>query len=402
MNIIFLSYWGIEEGLTASTVIPHLRILNDIEVVDTIFFYTIERGPAHAEIALPQKVRHIPLKSSTKYLSKISDFIRFPRIMQKAITKHRVQLMFCRGAPAGALGYLVHRLTRVEYVVESFEPHAQYMVESGVWHKWGLRFHFQRYWEARQIETASYLLPVSQTMKTSLLHRGVPAEKIFVMPCAVDTNDFVFSAEHRRSIRQSLHIPEDCTVGIYVGKFGGLYYDKEAFEIFHWAMKFFEKFRIIILSPNDKTEIVNKLVGAGLPEGTYHVCKTAHHEVPAFLSAADVAFGFFKPSPSIRFSSPIKIGEYWAVGLPVFIPEGIGDDSGIIESEKLGALFHLSRLSEAFEKMQGLLRQDRNQLRQKIRSLAFQHRSFSTNTTIYRKIFNELMHRKGTRYAPQR
>jgi glycosyltransferase involved in cell wall biosynthesis len=401
MNIMFVSYWGIEEGLTASTVIPHLRILNDIEEVDAIFFYTIERGPAHAEITLPQKVRHIPLKSSTKYLSKISDFIRFPRIMQKAVIKHQVQLMFCRGAPAGALGYLVHRLTRVEYVVESFEPHALYMAESGVWHKWGLRFHFQRYWEARQMETARYLLPVSHTMKSNLLKRGVPVEKIFVMPCAVNTNHFVFSVEHRRSIRQLLHIPDECIVGIYVGKFGGLYYDKEAFEIFHEAMKFFQNFRIIILTPNDKTEITDKMARARIPEDAYHVLKTAHDEVPAFLSAADLAFGFFKPSPSIKFSSAIKIGEYWAVGLPVFIPEGIGDDSAIVENEKLGTLFRLSGLNEAFKQMQALLQQDRNQLRHKIRNLAFQHRSFSTNNTIYRKIFNELRHRKGTRYAPQ-
>ena len=394
MNIMFISYWGIEEGLTASTVIPHLKILNDIGEVDSILFYTIERGPSGGEITLPQKVRHIPLRSSTKYLSKISDFIRFPRIMQKAIIKHQVQLMFCRGAPAGALGYLVHRLTKVEYVVESFEPHAQYMLESGVWHKWGLRFHFQRYWEARQIETARYLLPVSHTMRTSLVKRGVPVDKIFVMPCAVNADDFVFSAGRRRSIRELLHIPDECIVGIYVGKFGGLYYDNEAFEIFHGAMRFFEKFRIIILSPDDKTEIVNKLGRAGLPEGTYHVLKTAHHEVPAFLSAADVAFGFFKPSPSIKYSSAIKIGEYWAVGLPVFIAEGIGDDSAIIESENVGVLFDLSNLSEAFEKMQGLLGQDRNELRRKIRILAFQHRSFSTNSTIYRKIFNALLHRK--------
>jgi hypothetical protein len=237
-------------------------------------------------------------------------------------------------------------------------------------------------------------------MKDRLLLRGVPADKIFVMPCAVDTNDFVFSAERRRSIRQLLHIPDDCIVGIYVGKFGGLYYDKEAFEIFQGAMKFFEKLRIIILTPNDKTEIVNKLLRAGIPEGTYHVMEAAHEEVPAFLSAADLAFGFFKPSPSIKFSSAIKIGEYWGVGLPVFIPDGIGDDSAIIENEKLGALFHLSGLNEAFERMQGLLRQDRHQLRHKIRNLAFQHRNFSTNTTVYRKILHELSDAKGTVPGP--
>jgi glycosyltransferase involved in cell wall biosynthesis len=393
MNILFLSYWGIEEGLTASTVIPHLAILNEVDAVDRIFFYSIERVPRRVDVKLPEKVWHMPLTSSSRYISKISDFIRFPLTIRKTIETHQIRLMFCRGAPAGALGYLVHRLTGIEYIVESFEPHARYMIESRVWHAWGLRFNFQRYWESMQIKTARYLLPVSYAMKEHLLRQGVPNDKIFVMPCAVNTDDFIFNGERRTSIRHALDIPQDCIAGIYVGKFGGLYYDKEAFEIFKQALNFFKNFKIIILSPNDTTEIEGKLRGVGVPDGRFHVLNVDHREVPAFLSAADLAFGFFKPSPSIKFSSAIKIGEYWAVGLPVLIPTGIGDDSMIVQQEKAGAVFDLSNLAEAFVTMRDLLRQDKSLLRDRIRNLAFQYRNFSTNSHIYKTIFTEMFKR---------
>ena len=37
-----------------------------------------------------------------------------------------------------------------------------------------------------------------------------------------------------------------------------------------------------------------------------------------------------KPVPTKRYCTPVKDGEYWALGLPVIITEGISDDSGII------------------------------------------------------------------------
>ncbi|GEM_PF-6753269 len=43
MNILFLSYWGINEGLTAATVFPHLEILAGFSNIDKVLLVTIER-----------------------------------------------------------------------------------------------------------------------------------------------------------------------------------------------------------------------------------------------------------------------------------------------------------------------------------------------------------------------
>jgi len=63
-----------------------------------------------------------------------------------------------------------------------------------------------------------------------------------------------------------------------------------------------------------------------------------HDEIPKFLSASDVAFATIRPAPSRHFCSAIKVGEYYANGLPVIITDGVGDDSDIILNEKVGVI----------------------------------------------------------------
>ena len=57
--------------------------------------------------------------------------------------------MIAEGAPAGAMVYLLWQKTRLPFYVESFEPHADYMRESGVRRSWDPRYWFQRHREKR-------------------------------------------------------------------------------------------------------------------------------------------------------------------------------------------------------------------------------------------------------------
>ena len=50
-----------------------------------------------------------------------------------------------------------------------------------------------------------------------------------------------------------------------------------------------------------------------------------HHQVPVWLSAADVGLAFVRPEPAKRASAPTKVGEYLACGLAVVAISGVGD-----------------------------------------------------------------------------
>jgi glycosyltransferase involved in cell wall biosynthesis len=396
MRILYLGYWGLLDGLTTSTIFPHLRLLQDRADVTAIRLVTIERGSqAQSELQFEpgykvNKISFEPLRSRpgrNVILNKIEDFTRFPNELIKQVTAFKPDFILARGAPAGALAYLVWQKTKLPFYVESFEPHADYMLESGVWQRYDPRYLFQRHWEKKQKQLASGLMPVAENYRQQLIREGVPANRIATVPCSVDTNAFTFNAKSRQRIRQLLGLADNAVVGIYVGKFGGIYYDAEAFEVFRAAADYFgSDFRLIILTPDSAETVRAKLAAVGL-EAKAIVTKAPHAEVPDYLTAADVAFATIKPAPCRLFCSAIKIGEYWASGLPVLVTPGVGDDSAIIEAENGGAVFDLSQqgsVQVALTHLASIMQQ--TGYRDRIRALAFHYRTLDRARTAYESL----------------
>ncbi|MFD2720960.1 glycosyltransferase [Hymenobacter monticola] len=386
MRILFLGYWGLNDGLTASTVFPHLQILQARPDVAAIRLVTIERGAeAQADLRFApgfetDKISFEPLRSKPSgniILNKIEDFTRFPNELVKQVAEFRPDFILARGAPAGALAYLVWKKIKLPFYVESFEPHADYMLESGVWRRYDPRYLFQKHWERRQKQLALGLMPVAENYRQQLVQEGVPAGRVVTVPCSVNARDFAFSAEARARVRQRLNWAAEAVVGVYVGKFGGIYYDAEAFGVFRAAADHFGPgFRLLVLTPDPVAEVQRKAAAAGIAAGAVFVIKAPHHEVPDYLAAADFAFATIKPAPCRRFCSAIKIGEYWASGLPVLVPPGVGDDSAIAEAEGGGAVFDLglpASLPAALGRIGAVL--VRPGYRAAIHELAVRHRS---------------------------
>lgn len=397
MNILYLGYWSIEESLTASTIFPNLERLSSYRAINKIVFSTIERDKSYVKYNGPErkKINFHPLYSLNLHfdlITKIFDFILFPIKLKRLCKTYKIDKIIARGSAAGALVFKVSKILNIPLVVESFEPHADYMEESGIWSKDSLKYWFQKKWENEIKKDADFLAVVSNNYAEQLGKEGVSQEKIFVVPCCVDLENFKFSDDKRLALRRNLEINENQMVGVYVGKFGGTYYDEESFEIFYHTFDFFNKnLFIIILTPHDKEDVKNRLLLKGLPESNFFIDKVPHHEVPAYLSAADFAFSTVRPSPSKKFCSAVKNGEYWANGLPILTSDGIGDDTSIIRNEKKGgAIFDLSKnnLLEALEDLNKLLHNSsREELNVSICGLAEKYRNFKSAHVFYDKIF---------------
>lgn len=390
MNVLFISYWGINEGLSQATVLPHVRLLASFEYIGKVVLCSIERDTFTAP-TVTEKVIHVPLVSKNLknvLLNKLKDYTDFTRKVTEIVIEEDIQLIICRSSLAGGIGYRVSKRTRVPYVVESFEPHASYMLESGVWSKMDPRYWIEMFFQKAQRKTATYLLPVSNSYSQFLVKKGMPREKIIVVPCVVNTSTFF---RKKNDLRLTIGIGADVIVGIYVGKFGGLYYETEAFKIFAAARDVFAKFYLLILSPQDKQWIELRIRESGFKDNEFKVIQVGHNEVPDYLSIADLAFATYKPSDSKKYLSPIKIGEYWACGLPVLLTHGVGDDSLVIEQEDCGATFSYERgnVTESLKKIQCQLK-DPEKLHRKARYLAMTYRDPEILRKAYVKITQDI------------
>jgi glycosyltransferase involved in cell wall biosynthesis len=291
-------------------------------------------------------------------------------------------------------GYWLNLVTRVPYIVESFEPHAAYMSESGIWSKYGLACIIESYYEKMAKKTATALVVVSYNYYKQLVEiEHISSKKVYLAPCAVQLDIFHPCMAQRRSKRAELAIMETERVGIYVGKFGGIYYDAEAFNLFKRAYDFFKgEFRLLILTPTPIFIIESRLESVQFPLDRVLITYASHHEVPNYLAAADFAFSPIKPTASRRFCSPIKDGEYWAMGLPILITEGVGDDSDIIRDGSVGgAIFDICRPLSIFAALTEILKQlQAPECGQQVRKLAISYRNFDIQKRVYSEIFSSL------------
>lgn len=395
MNILYIGYWSIDDILTQSCILPHLKVLSEFKSVDYTVFCSIERNrnlkPSRMFF---QNFHHVPLNSKNmklNILTKILDFYLFRKKLLNIINQYKIDYILCQGSLAGSLGYLLWKKTGINFSVETFEPHAKYMKESGTWTKLDPRYIIQKLWEEKQKKHADYLFPVAYNYKKKLIDEGINPERIEVAPIEVDLEKFRFNPESKRKIRSTLNISENTIVGIYIGKFGDIYFEKEAFVLFKKAHDYFQNFYLIIGSPQPEKFINRNLQEIGYPLEKKWVSFIPNDQIPGYLSAADFAFSLIKPSKHKKYCAPVKNGEYWACGLPILIPDGIGDDSDILKRFGLGVVFTGDNYEQYFEKLQSLIKAD---LKDEIRGLAEKYRNPKQINNIYEKIFN--MGRKST------
>ncbi|MDB4835081.1 glycosyltransferase [Cyclobacteriaceae bacterium] len=371
---LFINYWGVEEGLTQSTSFPSLRLLQEDSRVESVVFCSIERkGKPSLKSDLGSKITFFSLISKDKrcnILNKFDDYLSFPSQLKQLVDEHNLNFIIARGASAGNLAYLLYKKTKLPFVVESFEPHAEYMLESGTWSKRSLKYQIQRFFEKKQIDLCKGLITVSDSYKKRLISEGVDSCRIEVARCPVGES---FFEENKKNGGTGV-------VGVYVGKFGDIYYKEEVLSLFDKAYQYFEGFQLKIATPQNDSFI--QVLRNRYPDA--FIDFVPFENIPGFLSSADFAFATVREAPVRLFCSPIKVGEYWAQGLPVMLTKGVGDDAGIIEHTGLGALFSINEedtIDIAFEKIGELIKDTSS--RNKIRQLAVLYRSLDHTKRAY-------------------
>jgi glycosyltransferase involved in cell wall biosynthesis len=242
------------------------------------------------------------------------------------------------------------------------------------------------------LRRAAGLITVSERYAQRLRNSGPIAAHIHVVPCTVDLQRFRFSGSDRAHIRARWKWSAQDIVGVYLGKFGGIYLDELAFQAFAEFLRWANGMgRLLVITATPEEEVRSGLSRHGVDQKSVRVIRATHGEVPAYLSAADLAFALYKGTPSSAYLSPVKNGEYWANGLPVLMTRGVADDSALIEREPIaGALFDPegNDLVRALEQLRSTLATPDQ--RERTMAFARQHRSRERMARTYEELLAEL------------
>lgn len=343
LRVLYLTTWAYGDGLSVASARPPLRALAARSEVSEIVYATFdatERPTAQVSREIAGKVRHSALVAERRLAPAGALAARLPaaRRLLRREAASGVDLVVCRGATAAGLGVSLKRRHGIPLVVESFEPHADYMAAAGEWQRFGPKYIMQRRIERQAIARADLLVTVSEGYADHLARAGVARKRLAVLPCRADPEVFRPDAGRRAEIRARLGLSGP--VCVYAGKFGGLYLGPvEAARVLTGVREAFsdDGLSILILTPGEAGPVRLAFAAAGLG-GCTSVFSALPEEVPGYLDAADFGISFHRSSPWSFAFSPIKHSEYWASGLPVLCPAGVGDDARRIPGTGLGSV----------------------------------------------------------------
>ncbi len=336
-----------------------------------------------------------PLKWHSGHLKlflKAWDFITslFLSILIRLI--YQTKIVISLGTVAGSFAYLLSRMLLMKSFIYQFERHSEFLKDFGIWKGSTISFSLLNYLESISGNNSEWIATGTNHMLERLKREGAKG-KTYLLPSCVDENIFDFRIQDRNKLRKSLGI-DDRLVIIYVGKFGGIYYNLEDITSFlhNWKVEFPQSF-FIILTPQNQDEIRKALGMKGINSESSFVGIADYSEVPSWISASDLGLVAVPSLPSQKFRSPIKVGEYLCCGIPYIVGQGISEDDVVAKKNNVGIVlssYTRSGIIQGKPTLNQLIDENRLSQRTRCRLAGIEYRGFSTLKRTGAEIFDDI------------
>jgi glycosyltransferase involved in cell wall biosynthesis len=144
----------------------------------------------------------------------------------------------------------------------------------------------------------------------------------------------------------------------YVGQLGTWYRPRDMAAFFAALRRAEPRAYFAVFTQGAAGMMRAALEAEGIGDADAEVAYLPPEELPRTLVACDAGISFITASYSKRASSPTKVGEYLAAGLPVVSNRGIGDGDALLTAGSVGVLtatFEAAALEQAARQLLELL-----------------------------------------------
>ena len=350
LKTLYISYFGMTKHLSHSQVIPYLQGLASAGTGVTILSFeekTSSRGKEAEEMA---RVR--ALLSESKIEWKWLRYHKRPSLPATAydvavgslyaawlVWRQNIDVVHSRGYVPLPMALFCKWVCGAKLVFDVRGLMAEEYVDAGHWKQGSLPFRLTKWFERRAFRKADSVIVLTKRIRDILLANCKPLQEsgapVHVIPCCVEVERFGTGATSEEA-RKRWGIAGG-PVLTYVGSLGTWYMGQEMVRLFKELLRIRPQatFLVMTQSPEIATELFER---EGIPKERYVALTVKPEEIPNYLAAADLAVAFIKPCYSKISSSPTKIGEYLAAGLPFITNRGIGDLDELLERDAVGAL----------------------------------------------------------------
>jgi len=346
-RVLFLSYDGLTDPLGQSQILPYFRELCHQHRIHIVSFEKktafVKKKPEISKFLKDADIGWTPLYYHKKppVLSTLWDILVLTQTVRKLLKTFRPDVIHCRSYITAIVGN--HFRDKASFLFDMRGFYADERREGGLWPTghpiYEPIYRYFKKLEKTFLHNAAHIVSLTHAGKEELVrHFALRSENISVIPCAADLDFFSQPRGSRFEIRRRLSVPIEVPLLVYAGSLGTWYLPVEMMRFF----KVFEALHpgaiFLILNKGEHYIAHQAAKKAGIEADRLRIMEATRSEMPHYLQAADTGLFFIKPSYSKKASSPVKMGEMLACGLPVIANAGVGDVDWIIRETGCGHL----------------------------------------------------------------
>jgi glycosyltransferase involved in cell wall biosynthesis len=343
VKTLYLCYFGLREPLVQTQVLPYLRRLASAGVPVHLLTFEPEMRRAWDEHALEEERARLSSDgiewSALAYhrrpsaLATAYDVLAGAWWAARQVRRRHIDVLHARAHVPMAMALLARLFVSCRTVFDVRGLMAEEYADAGIWAEGSMMFRAVKWLERVGLGRADQVIVLTEKMREWVIAQGLAdAGKVTVIPCCVGLSRF---SEHAASAGAGE--PERFEV-VYAGAVTGLYMLEEMACFFSALRELRPRAFFRILTRARAEDVVATLRRAGLQPEEFLVEAADPSDVPAHFARARLGLSFRKPTFSQIASSPTKIPEYMAAGLPVVSNAGIGDTDELLERERVGVV----------------------------------------------------------------
>jgi glycosyltransferase involved in cell wall biosynthesis len=353
-SVLFVSIDGMTDPLGQSQVLPYMVGLSKCGFKITIISAEkpsrfLKQKSTIEKIVDESSIIWIPINyySSMPIISPAFNFLKLRSVCLNYVSKNKVDIVHCRSYLTSLIGLKIKRKFDTKFIFDMRGFFADERLDGGIWNKKSLiKGSLYGFFKRKEIDffnNSDYTISLTHAAKNEILKWQEVKKnlKIKVIPCCVDIDFFSINNlenNKRFELQNKLKITNSDFVISYLGSTGTWYLFDEMLDFFKILTQAHTRAKFLIITQDDKEFILKKADEKGIDKNQLIILSANRAEVPVLLNMCKVSIFFIKPTFSKMASSPTKMGEILAMGIPVITNCGVGDVDAIIIESGCGVL----------------------------------------------------------------
>lgn len=414
-KILYLSYDGMTDPLGQSQVLPYLTALSKSGFQITIV--SAEKQELFEKYAdLIRKLCHeyrikwdpVRYHKAPPVLSTLLDLWTMYRLAKRLILTENISLVHCRSYLPAMLARRLKKRLPVRWIFDMRGFWIDERVEGGVWNLKNPVFRFinsvLKAEERKLILKADHIVSLTQKAVPIIAGQRGNGKEITVIPCCVDTDFFDparYSDAEVRTEKEKLGLPADAYVIGYLGSYSTWYMPSEMLDFFKSLVEKEPQARFLIITHENPDLFKNLAKSKGVDLERLIFKSASRAEIPLLLKVLDSAVFFIIPTYSKQASSPVKLGEFMSMGIPVVANSGVGDVDNVLHRTELGVLIRTFDTHSYSEAAKEILKFKNRNAASGIREAALESISLNSGIKEYLHVYNRFFtaNRDGTTHS---